>query len=93
MRQAVAAGQKRTPGLCAGMEYDNKCDALGLLCPLPVLRARKVLKAMKAGQVLCLLADDPAAGLDVPHFCAEQGHIFLGQEPAPGGTNYFIRHK
>jgi tRNA 2-thiouridine synthesizing protein A len=49
-------------------------DALGLLCPLPVLKARKRLMSLTSGQVLILLADDPAAVIDVPHFCAEAGH-------------------
>lgn len=67
-------------------------DARGLLCPLPVLKARKRLSALGAGEVLELLADDPAAIIDVPHFCAEQGHALLTQEPAAGGaTLYRIR--
>lgn len=49
-------------------------DATGLLCPLPVLKARKRLQGLAVGDVLCLRADDPAAVVDVPHFCAEAGH-------------------
>ena len=52
-------------------------DAMGLLCPLPVLKARKRLQAMAVGEVLRVYADDPAAMIDVPHFCAETGHILL----------------
>lgn len=74
------------------MNTDITLDALGLLCPLPVLKAQKALKSMKNGQVLGLLADDPAALIDVPHFCAESGHEFVGQEGSDGGTVYFIRH-
>lgn len=61
-------------------------DARGLLCPLPVLKARKRLQALNAGDVLAMLADDPAAVVDVPHFCNEQGHDLIGQEPADGGA-------
>ncbi|NCO88065.1 MAG: sulfurtransferase TusA family protein, partial [Rhodobacterales bacterium] len=50
----------------------------GLICPLPVLRARKRLLAMRAGEVLRLLADDPVAVIDVPHFCAQAGHEVIG---------------
>lgn len=75
------------------MTPDISLDALGLLCPLPVLKAQKALKAMRENQILSLLADDPAAQIDVPHFCSETGHVFLGQEHADGGTYYFIRHK
>jgi len=52
-------------------------DAMGLLCPLPVLKARKRLQDMKNGEVLRIFADDPAAIVDVPHFCAESGHVLL----------------
>ena len=49
-------------------------DATGLLCPLPVLKARKRLQALSSGATLRVDADDPAAIVDVPHFCAEAGH-------------------
>ena len=67
-------------------------DARGLLCPLPVLKARKRLAGLEPGAVLEMLADDPAAVIDVPHFCAEQGHELISQEPAEAGaTRYRIR--
>lgn len=66
-------------------------DALGLLCPLPVLKARKRLKSMPAGSVLRLLSDDPAAIVDVPHFCAEAGHELLSQEQAGDHQIYVIQ--
>lgn len=56
------------------MSWDAELDARGLLCPLPVLKARKRLSALAPGQVLRMVADDPAAMIDVPHFCAEAGH-------------------
>ena len=67
-------------------------DARGLLCPLPVLKARKRIKSLAPGDELSLLADDPAAVVDVPHFCAEQGHELIAQEAAgDGATLYKIR--
>ncbi|WP_420587193.1 sulfurtransferase TusA family protein [Ruegeria sp.] len=66
-------------------------DALGLLCPLPVLKARKRLKSMPSGAVLRVLADDPAAIIDVPHFCAESGHHLIAQEDADGHQVYLIQ--
>ena len=56
------------------MTWDEELDAIGLLCPLPVLKARKRLLAMAEGTVLVMRADDPAAIVDVPHFCSEAGH-------------------
>lgn len=75
------------------MHVDITLDALGLLCPLPVLKAQKALKSMDKNQVLSLLTNDPAAQIDVPHFCAESGHEFLGHADSGDGTVYFIRHK
>ena len=73
--------------------WDHELDARGLLCPLPVLKARKRLQGMGPGQVLRILATDPAAVVDVPHFCAEAGHGFLGAEPAGEATAYLIRRR
>lgn len=73
------------------MNTDDTVDAIGLLCPLPVLKARKRLQTLSAGQILCLLADDPAAVIDVPHFCQEAGHEFVGQDAQGQAQRYFIR--
>jgi tRNA 2-thiouridine synthesizing protein A len=54
-------------------------DLSGLLCPLPVLKARKRLLAMQPGQVLKVIATDPMSAIDMPHFCNEQGHTLLEQ--------------
>ena len=71
------------------MSFDEELDTLGLLCPLPVLKARKRLQSMEHGQVLVMRADDPAAMVDVPHFCAEQGHGLLSEECATDGVMLF----
>jgi tRNA 2-thiouridine synthesizing protein A len=73
------------------MEYDDDLDALGLLCPLPVLKAAKRMRSLTPGTVLRLQADDPAAIVDVPHYCAESGNIYLGVEDAEGAQHHFIR--
>ena len=70
----------------------TEVDAVGLLCPLPVLRARRVMKGLAEGQLLRLLASDPAAVIDVPHFAQESGHAYLGAEDQGGGvTAYLLR--
>lgn len=73
-----------------GSMTEETLDTLGLLCPLPVLKARKRLKAMAPGQVLRLLASDPAALVDVPHFCAESGNELLKIEEAADGSRAFL---
>ena len=73
------------------MEFDHDIDARGLLCPLPVLKAAKRMRALAPGEVLRLRADDPAAVIDVPHYCAESGNAYLGDEEDGPGQAYFIR--
>ncbi|TMV09177.1 preprotein translocase subunit TatB [Ruegeria sediminis] len=72
-------------------EVTETLDALGLLCPLPVLKARKRLKSLPDGALLRVLADDPAAIVDVPHFCAEAGHALVSQDDENGYQSYLIR--
>jgi tRNA 2-thiouridine synthesizing protein A len=55
-------------------------DVRGLLCPLPVLRARKRLQSMAPGDELAVIATDPMAMIDMPHFCQEQRHELLQAE-------------
>ncbi len=73
------------------MDYDQHIDARGLLCPLPVLKARKRLKSMAKGEVLKLIADDPAAVIDVPHFCNEQGYVLADIVAEGQVRQYFIK--
>lgn len=73
------------------MDWDAEIDARGMLCPLPVLKARKHLAALRPGAVLRLCATDPAAIVDVPHFCREAGHILVATEEDGAATAYFIR--
>lgn len=72
-------------------DITDTLDATGLLCPLPVLKARKRLKSMPSGAVLQILADDPAAIVDVPHFCAEAGHALLSHSDQGGHQVYLVR--
>jgi tRNA 2-thiouridine synthesizing protein A len=69
----------------AGMRACKRCqpekeqvlDCVGMLCPLPVLKTRKVLSGMASGQVLLVLTSDRMALIDLPHFCAQSGHDYL----------------
>lgn len=73
------------------MTYDDEIDTTGLLCPLPVLKAAKRLRGMASGGTLKVLADDPAAVIDVPHFCAEQGYTLLSSDDESGVQTYIIQ--
>ena len=71
------------------MRYD--LDATDLLCPLPVLKARKRLQPLNAGDLLEMRANDPAAIVDVPHFCAEAGHALVETREDGDVQVYVIR--
>ncbi|MCA2376772.1 sulfurtransferase TusA family protein [Agrobacterium sp. 22-211-1] len=52
-------------------------DLRGLKCPLPVLRSRKKLAALKAGDILTIETTDPLAVIDIAHMCNEDGHSLI----------------
>ena len=68
-------------------------DTCGLLCPLPVLKARKRLATMSVGEILELYADDPAAVVDVPHFCNENGHLLIETKDQDAGKTLYLIKK
>ena len=63
---------------------DIELDARGLNCPLPVLRARKSMRALKPGATLRLLATDPGAVRDVQAMCEATGDRLLDSKEADG---------
>jgi len=72
-------------------EYDHQLDTSGLHCPLPLLRLKKILVEMDAGQIVRVLATDPASALDFGVYSEQTGHPILFQYEDDGVLNYFIR--
>jgi len=68
-------------------------DATGLLCPLPVLKARRTLKSVPAGAILEVLATDPGATKDFAHFCQTTGCELVESSEQPGGILRFLLKK
>ncbi len=56
---------------------DQTLNAQGLNCPLPILKAKKALKGMGAGQVLEITATDPGSVADMAAFCNQTGNELL----------------
>jgi tRNA 2-thiouridine synthesizing protein A len=75
------------------VEFEELIDLTGLLCPLPVLKARKRLDTMQSGHVLKVLASDPMSAIDMPHFCNEQGHTLLASLRDGNLFTFRIRRK
>jgi tRNA 2-thiouridine synthesizing protein A len=65
-------------------------DARGHHCPIPTLRLRKALETAGPGARVRLLADDPMARVDVPHFAREQGYALLETDEVSGWLVFVV---
>lgn len=72
--------------------FDMELDTSGLNCPMPVMRAKKALKDMQTGQLLHLIATDPASNDDVPALVTQM-HCTLERSGTDGGKYHFYIRK
>jgi tRNA 2-thiouridine synthesizing protein A len=75
------------------MMADITVDTKGMKCPLPVLKARKAMKALAPGGTMEVEATDPGAAKDFEHFCAVTGAVMIEAREAPGGVFVFVMRK
>ena len=66
-------------------------DTMGLKCPLPVLRARKAMKAIDPGGLLEVHETDPGSVKDFQSFCETTGHELVSSSEADGVYMFTIR--
>ncbi|MCH4813113.1 sulfurtransferase TusA [Vreelandella neptunia] len=72
--------------------YDAVLDTSGLYCPEPIMLMHNKVRDMTSGQILKVVATDPATTRDVPKFCQFLGHELLEQDTSSTNTyHYFIR--
>ena len=75
------------------MIFDQELNTRGLKCPLPILRCKKALSELQAGQILKAFATDPGAVKDFQAFCKQTGHIMLAlEETKEGEMHVFVFH-
>ena len=76
-------------------EVDRVEELQGLRCPMPILRTKKALAQMTAGQILKVITTDPAAVDDLAVFTKQTGHQLLAQSEQPDGQSvaHWIAHK
>ena len=65
-------------------------DARGHRCPVPTLKLRRAMEAAPAGARLVLIADDPLARIDVPHFLAEAGGELVETAEVGGSLRFLV---
>lgn len=62
------------------MKADQTLDCYGLLCPMPIIQTAKKIKEMKIGEILEVVSTDKGIKEDMPAWCRQTGHEFLGIE-------------
>ena len=73
------------------VDYDQKLDACGLNCPLPILRAKKTLAKMNAGEVLYVIATDSGAIKDFEALSKQTGDDLLEFNETDGKFHFAIK--
>lgn len=66
-------------------------DALGKKCPIPVILLAEGIQAVRTGDVVEVLSDDPASRADLPEWCSLMSHELLRTEERPAGWAFVIR--
>ena len=74
-------------------EFSQEVDASGLMCPLPLLRLKKMLTAMGSGQVVKVIATDPAAHLDFGVYTNQSGHQIIEYVKQDDKQIFYIKKK
>ncbi|MBS68638.1 MAG: response regulator SirA [Pseudomonas sp.] len=72
-------------------ECDAELDAVGLDCPMPLLKAKLELNRMSSGAVLKVIASDPGSQRDFRSFAKLAGHALLHEEVENGLYRYWLR--
>lgn len=65
-------------------------DERGVLCPLPIIHLAQQISSIAVGEIVEVLADDPAAASDIPAWCSMRGHRYLSAQPRGGHTAYSV---
>ena len=70
---------------------DHHLDARNLLCPMPILKAKRALRALAPGETLSIVATDPAAPKDFEAFCAATGDTLIESVVVEDEFRFVIR--
>ena len=73
------------------IKADRVLDAKGLECPLPLLKAKKIIAALEKGQILEIIGTDEGSKVDLPGWCEHAGHVYLGVLEKAGHFRFYIK--
>ena len=74
-----------------GKGWQAEVDARGLVCPLPLLHAKRRMASLESGQALRVLATDPEAPIDIAAWCEDEGHVLLSDRKADGFVELVVQ--
>jgi tRNA 2-thiouridine synthesizing protein A len=72
-------------------EFDAELDATGLACPLPILKAKKAISDLSAGEVIKITATDPGSVKDFAAFAVQTGNELVSSTEGGGTYTFFIK--
>ncbi len=75
------------------MDVTKELDTRGLLCPLPILKAKKALSEMASGEVLKVVSTDPGSARDFQAFARQTGNELVSQDTANGEFIHVLRRR
>lgn len=75
----------------ADNHIDQTLDTCGLRCPEPVMMVRKTVRNMQSGEILRILADDPATKRDIPGFCQFMEHTLLSENTSSLPYSFLLK--
>ena len=73
------------------MEITETLDTRGMTCPLPILKAKRALKDLRQGDILCVESTDPGSVADFEAFCNTTGNILLSSDNKDEVFTYLIK--
>ena len=72
------------------MHFDLEIDAIGLKCPMPILKCKKGLNSIQVSQILKISTTDISAKKDFEFFCRQTGHKLISYDTHDSVTTFFI---
>ena len=72
-------------------DFNNELDARGLNCPLPILRTKKSMNGMAAGEVLKIVATDPGSVKDMEAYAKQTGHEIVDTSEDGGEFTFYMK--
>jgi tRNA 2-thiouridine synthesizing protein A len=90
-KQRAEDGPEPAQDVLVPLEASLVIDALGRKCPIPIIMAAEQIRDVPVGDLLALLADDPAAYTDVPSWCRMKSHELVDRRDYATGWAFLIR--